>query len=504
MLTSYEMRNLLFRRQFIAINQEISGFDGWRHESLNHKGEVLNLYLHPDLECKRGKNRVFELLIIGYILDPEFPALTDSEIHQELLRLGTFDEVVHSLEKYNGRYAVIYSDRDILRTLNDPTGFREIYYLEDKEKIAFGSTPDIIAEALSIDKTEDQDIINFFTSDEYKKANCTWMGQRTLYDNVLLLIPNHYLDLINGNMVRFWPDKTLKRIELEDCAQECADILKGTFESAVNRYDLHMGITAGWDSRLLLSATKDFKEKIFYYVNKPTSYSRKHKDISLPLKMSKRFNLNLNIVEIPSQYDEAFRDIMYRNNVLARDDLISVFQEVIRRKWDHTFTVSGTLGNGVPRIYKRIPDDIEVKGKHIAVFSGYNQLPYPVKDLDKWALEAKTICEKAGVNIMDLAQIEQDHWASLTSSEQDIAREEIRPFNNRKLISLFWSLNEKYRYQFYPLAYIRIMQILWTEVLDFPLNPSTKSLLYKCLRILGIERKVYKYYKKRKFIKTIK
>lgn len=500
------MSNLLYRRQFIAINQEISGFDDWSHERLIHKNEVLNFYFHPDLKFCRGKNRLFELLIVGYILDPEFPVLSDSEILHELLLLGTFDEIVHTLEKYNGRYVVIYSDKDIMRILNDPTGFREIYYLVANKKIAFGSTPNIIAETLNISKTDDQDINAFFTSDEYKKADYTWIGQRTLYDNVLHLLPNHYLDLTKRTMVRFWPNKRLEKIELEECAQECADILKGTMESAVNRYDLHMGITAGWDTRLLLSATKDFKDRIYYYVNKPTHYSGNHKDISIPLKISQRLDLNLSIVDIPSQYDDAFRDVLYKNNVLARDVHLSVFQEVYKRNWDHTYTVSGALGNGMARIYVRIPDGVEVTGKHIAVFTGYHKLTYPVNALDEWALQTNSICKNAGIDIMDLFQMEQEnaHWASLSSSEQDIVREEIRPFNNRKLIRLLWSLDDKYRYQYYPLIYLKIIQILWKEILDFPLNPSTKSQLYKSLRILGIEQKVYKYYKKRKFVKSVK
>jgi len=104
-----------------------------------------------------------------------------------------------------------------------------------------------------------------------------------------------------------------------------------------------------------------------------------------------------------------------------------------------------------------------------------------------------------------LYQWEQDnaHWASLASSEQDIVREEIRPFNNRRLIEIIWSLDEKYRYQYNPIIYSKIIDILWKDVMKIPLNPSTKTYFYKLLRVLGIEREVYRYYKKRKFTKSL-
>jgi hypothetical protein len=267
-----------------------------------------------------------------------------------------------------------------------------------------------------------------------------------------------------------------------------------------------MGITAGWDTRLLLASSREYKEKIFYYVNKPSSFNDSTKDIKIPKNLSRKLGFKLNIIDIPDEVSTEFKEYFSSNNILSHEKLLSVFYNVYKNKWDRTYTVSGAMANGVARIYMPFPKGYEITGKNIALLADYGDSKYVIRELDKWCDQVIPICEKTGIKIMYLYQWEQDnaHWAALTSSEQDIVREEIRPFNNRRLIELLWSLEDKYRYQHHPIIYIKIMQILWKEVLETPINPSRKSNLFRILRLLGIEQKTYYAHKKRKFLHAAK
>lgn len=499
------MNRLLFRRQFIALHKDITGPEDWTKDVLVYQNKDLFIYHHPDLEYSRGKNDSFELIILGYLLDPYNPEFSDNDILEELLKRDSFEEVIEASDQYTGRYVMIYSDGNGLFLFNDPVGFRELYYCYECELVAFGSTPDILSEYVESSRTEDPDILAFFNSEAFKKTDGTWIGDKTLYDNILHLIPNHYLEVNTREVVRFWPKKPLPSIDLEECARECARILKGTMESSVNRYEVHVGLTAGWDTRLLLAASKEIRDKIFFYVNRPSEFSDGHRDLTVPQRMAEELGFDLSIVGISDEVDEDFRKAFLKNNALARELLLPVFHEVYKRNWQDTYTVTGTYGNGLARIYWSFPEGIEPSGKGVALFAGYQDLSYPVRVLDGWVDSVWELCQEYGINLMGLYDWEQEnpHWGSLASSEQDIVREEIRPFNNRRLITLLWSLENKYRYQYHPIIYISIMRILWKDVLKFPLNPSRKSQLYRILRTLGIERKVYNYYKKRKFLKSL-
>jgi hypothetical protein len=229
-------------------------------------------------------------------------------------------------------------------------------------------------------------------------------------------------------------------------------------------------------------------------------------DIRIAKKLAEKLNFNLNIVNIQPEVGQKFREIFYLNNCLAHEKLIAVFFEVYNRKWDNTHVVTGAMANGLARVFFRIPKGFKRTGKNVAALAGYSKNKYIVNTLNDWIENVKSTCDTFNIDIMDIYQWEQDntHWASLTASEQDIVREEIRPVNNRKLIELFWSLDTRYRFQNHPEIYKRIIKILWNDALLIPCNPSKRSWMFKLLRILGIEQQIYYWHKKRQFLRELK
>jgi hypothetical protein len=500
------MNDLKFKRQFICLNKELKIPENWKKISFYHKAIDWNLYHHPDLTVSMEDNGLFQIILIGYILDPYNPTYDDAGVLKDLLQCGSFEQITSKTDIYNGRFVIIYKDEHDLKVLNDVTGFREVYYYFKENLKAFGSTPNILANYLHLSKTTNNDMLSFYHSDVLAGNDYTWVGYDTLYENVKMLPPNHFLNLCDRIVTRFWPREPLKKISLKDAAGICATILKGTIESAVMRYHLHAGLTAGWDTRLLLSATKEFKDKIFYYTNKRSLNKTAMRDLKIPDRLSKYLGINLHYIDIDESVDQAFKDIFKSNNILSRDKLLPVFYNVYQRGWMNTVTVSGTMGNGLARVYMRVPKGYEITGENVARLSNYENQAYAVQSLNQWVQGALPLCNAYNIDIMDLFQLEQDnaHWATLASSEQDIVREEIRIFNNRNLLKHFWSLDDKYRYQYNPAIYTEIMKILWKEVLDVPINPSFRTNLYKILRFFYIEKLIYTYYKKKKFVEPFK
>jgi len=499
-------QKLLYRRQYVLSSFPISSIQGWLTDSFNFKNKNISLQYHPDLTYHREKVDSRELFILGYILDPANPGYDNCTILKNLLKNINYCDLVKALEKYNGRFVLIYKDQNNLNIVGDAVGFRQIYYFYTANgDFICGSTSNLISKLFNIPVTSDNNILSFYKSKEFKNSNHIWVGNQTLYDGIFQLLPNYYLDVPARKYVRYWPAEPITKIDADECAERCAGIIRGTFLSALNRYELHMGVTAGWDSRLLLSATRDFKDKIFYYVNKGPDHSTYLRDLEIPRKLSEKLGISINILEIDKEVDKKFSEIFFINEILARPQLMPIFYDAYKRKNDNKFTVSGTMGNGLARIYMRIPEGADLNGNSVAALSKLIGSSYAVERLNQWVIEVKSVCSDYKIDIMDLYQMEQEnpHWASLASAEQDIVRDEIRPFNNQELIRLFWSLEDHYRFQYYPLIYIKIMNILWKEVTDIPLNPSLKSSLYDILRQVGMDQKIYYYFKKRKFLKLL-
>jgi len=136
----------------------------------------------------------------------------------------------------------------------------------------------------------------------------------------------------------------------------------------------------------------------------------------------------------------------------------------------------------------------QITGAIASYAVGFKRNEYAIRILDGWLEETKNLCEELEINVLDLYQVEQDapNWSSLTASEQDIVREEMRPFNSRHLVSLFWSLPDKYRFNYNPSIYKSVIKQLWKEVLDVPVNPSRNSFVFKWLGKIGIDRFVFR------------
>jgi len=497
-----KINDLIFCRQFLFTNIPVNCFSTFKNVVLSINNKNWYLYFHPKLNVLYDGNTWNQIILLGYIIDPFNPERTDKEILEMLLGLNSFELIIKETNNFCGRFVIIHSDNKSIKIFNDAVGFRTVYYHIKNNLNACGSTPDIIAYAHKLPLTSNKEIINFYNSEEFKKNDQIWIGKSTMYDNIYHLLPNHFLNFSNNVVKRFWPDfKIFFTANQKDKIKLCAEILQNTLLAASKRYKLHFGITAGWDTRLLFAASGRIKDSTFYYVNKSENFTLDHIDIKIPLLMAEKFGFKLNIIDINSNVNPVFEKIFFKNNILANKKLLPVFHEVYNRNITDSYTVTGVMGNGIARIYMRLPEDMEVNGKNLARFSNYQNLKYPVEALEEWITEVKDLCNENNIDIMDLYQWEQDnaHWATCSAIDQDIVRDEIVPFNNRKLISLFWSMKPSSRYQYNPVIYKKIIRLLWKDALNFPVNPSRKSHLFSILRFLGLEQKIYYYYKKRKF-----
>jgi hypothetical protein len=494
------MKNLVFRRQYLLSNVNIKKIDNWKHLNIPSTKQNLKLYYHPDLEITHLQLQDRGLVLIGYIIDPFNPDLSNTEILRKILNLSSLQDILKETDNFNGRYAIIYSNGKNTCIFHDATGFREIYYCFLKDEIYCGSTPNIINKYTNLELDRDKSITEFIGSSEYK-ASGFWVGRRTPFQNIFHLQPSFYLDLDKKMFYRYWPDKIRKEISLKEGANLMAKILKGTILGAAKRYKLHQSLTAGYDSRVILAASKDVKDQIKFFVNKVTRFSL-NADIKISKRIAKRHNINLEVVDVDKiDVDDNFRSILYKNNIFTTETHIKIFYDVYMKKLDDTYWVTGTFGNQILRTSFTLRKK-RLSGFDIAKHFKYNNYNYAIDSIEEWLKEAREVYNKYGYDLANMFYWEQftGNFQNVSASGQDIVREEIRPFNCRKLITTYISLKNKYRYKDHPRGHLMIIRILWKELLKIPFAVyTTPSYWFKrTFRFLGIElfvNRIYNFFK---------
>jgi hypothetical protein len=482
--------NLAFRRQFLLSNCPLKKISDWQSNNISVKDFTLYLYTHSDLEVTKAEYLNNQLILLGYIMDPYNPGLSNADIANNNVRNKNLEELFNNIHKYNGRFIIIYTNNEQTVIFHDAIGFREIYYYLSDNILLCGSTPSIINE-FTDEILDDEVSINEFLNSSVYRETTLWIGTNTPYKNLYHLLPNHYLDLKKKSIHRYWPNKPKQTIHLKEGARKIADILKGTMLAACTRYQLEQAITSGYDSRLLLAASKDITSKIKFCVNRVGALNERSPDIFVPVKIAKQFNLDFKVIDAREIIvDTVFKKIYYCNNTFARDRHLNTFYDVYQRNHENKYWVTGTVGNEILRIACPL-NNKKISASDIARRFNYDNYTYAVNSIAKWLEDARPVCEKYGYNIMNLFFWEQYVCSldNLSASEQDIVREEIRPFNSRDLLTTYLSLKNKYRYKDNPKGHTEATKLLWRDLTKIPYFHASKSSdrIKKIFRFLGIE-----------------
>lgn len=497
------MKNLVFRRQFLLTNQKIQVDITWRKNHISRNNFECILYTHPDLSVTQKSTDDADLFLLGYVLNPFNPDHSNSDILDTLSNSGSFSSLTAETEKLTGRYALIYIDKNTINILHDATGFREVYFYSNDGVFACGSTPNIISRYLNIGRDDDNELNRFFDSPQLNGPERKWIGDKTIFKGIKKLLPNHYVDLLKNQTYRYWPlaPREIKKISV--ATDYAAQILTGTYDSAVNRFNIYQTLTGGWDTRLMLAAGRKHISKLNFYFNRGFKSDKgliNSPDYLITKEIAEKYKLRIEFIEIDNlEVDKEFENIYYSNNILARKKLLKVYYDRFLRNPQNCITVSGTEGNSLLRLKSSLNRDAS-NAETFAGLLGYSNFPFAVKSIEEWLQQSKHLT-KMNYVLSDLFYWEQNfaNWGTLSGSEQDIVWDELRPFNNRALISNFGSLDDKYRYKDYPISYVKIIQKLWPELLEYHIETKNYK-LKKVLRTINMEQLADKVFQRIKAV----
>ncbi|MEX8517088.1 MAG: hypothetical protein AB3X44_01060 [Leptothrix sp. (in: b-proteobacteria)] len=481
---SAQLERLHYRRQFLLGPEFVANFPDWIRLEISPR---LKLSAHPDLEVAQFTAEDGSITLLGFIFDAAQPHATPQDILQRLWQLREQPEALRrQTDDLGGRWVLVIRHGQQCWLVHDATGARQVCHMRLGNALICASQPGLIAELheLVIDPAA-QDFVRARGDSD---LDVYWLpGNRTLYREVRVLLPNHVLDLQNGQIQRRWPTEPLPKGNHADVLARSLATLKGFMAAAQRRRGgLSVPMTAGWDSRLVLAMSRPAASDLHCYTLIYPNQSRHNRDVAVPARLLRRLGLKHDLIEYPRSVDPAFRAVCQRSTYSGHTAFCADSQSLRTLYPAERLCLTGDVAEIVKCHYRLGPEHTgPLTAADLARLCGLPLHPFAIEALDEWLAGVPTNC---AIDPLDLFCWEQmaGRWQALIRAEYDIVQESFAPLNCRSLLTDMLTLDESLRRAPSFVLLRELIEQLWPETLSEPVNPPEKTgLTIRLLRILG-------------------
>lgn len=458
-------------------------------------------YLHcgEGLPYCNTSSKQIEIHLIGDLYDWRNSELKNEDILKDLLQfseLKIFD-FIEKINSYFGAFIFIIVKNDKIYLFNDACGQREVYYTTDF--IHFGTQVKLLETVSDLIDHTNKDAIDYYQSSNYQKHKLH-VHDFTHKKNVKHLLPNHLINISDRKIQRFFPTEPNKQQPIKVIAQKAAVMLKGYLRAIANRKKLLIGLTAGYDSRVLFLASLGLD--CTYYINKMSSMDDDHYDISIAKQLCGIYEKELTIIE------KDFFKIQFKNGEAKEryEDGIDFprFSNIATDTEPDEVVINGNISEIARNYFGYFKNLNETE---LSFLNEKQNLKLAITQYKKW-LDNKSTFEKLGFNYLDMFYWEEKMgiWQAKARTELfALDRNFATPYNSRGLLALLLSTNRKDRDAYNNQLYNKIIAELSDQnekVLNTPINPSKKNTitkLLKRLRLFNLSKKILLKFQMSKF-----
>jgi hypothetical protein len=482
-----ERERLTLIRQFLLAPRKLEEFPGWNH---CEPGGGFHLYSHPELPVTAAVAGGTGLTLIGYVIDPFHPEWDDHQILAHLAADMESGRDPHdATDHLGGRWLLLLSRPGTAFLVPDTCALRQAYYGRSSDGSLYVASQPGLMERLPGIRVGDSLVVDRFGPESPGTLPSGEM-------EILRLLPNHRLDLVTGRSTRFWPRVPFADISLEDGVARSAPIFRKELEAVIRRYDVAGTLTAGFDSRIMLSALRGREQQVRFYVNRHIEHPEGHRDQVVPAQIASDLGLDFRVIDTREPVAEWFRKL-YLSNISYFIEGVSGENRAHEISAVYRSDVAGRMGiSGVVSELTRA-----------YFYSGKSNIPYPkaitassltglnvwwgkrnrvdLLALEGWLEDARAVERDSHILLLDLFYWEHLLGRILATMllEYDLVSEHCAPYNNRVLLSTILQVPVRYRSHPDYLFHARVIEYLWPELLRYPINPTS---LLERLRLFGV------------------
>lgn len=428
-------------------------------------------------QCKYIRSAEREWLLIGYAIDAQHPQddegkmLTrlDEGCDKNLCNLA--DQTLY----WGGRWVLFSLRGSSLSAITDCCGLKQLFHGCN----VFGSQSRYVA--MAINAEADVEAESYIKQTMAHDKEYAWPLDVTPYNNIKRLLPNHIYD--KGEIQRIQPREHFSGMRQEKRVCAVADLLKKMMQAASFRTNLAVTLTAGWDSRLVLAACDEVKEKIDVVTLKYHHIADSHIDIQIPKHLCEKYGYmhkTLPCKSLETDFVEAYK--VHSEN--AHEYWMQMTQSVRDYGYEDWFWTKGSC-NEVSRNSSGILYDWQVNTRVLSKLYGVLPCDYSKAIIGKWLESAKVYAAETGYSVLDLFYWEHrlGSWLAECLNEADVVGETFTPFSVRAYFELIKDVPVSERispdYRFFG----EVLKASGMS-LDIPVNPhryDSLSAKMKCL-----------------------
>lgn len=487
---------LKFRRQFLLTPNECPDLENWNSETLGRH----TIYVHPDCFQTVVQTKGRKGILLGHVINPRTPDLTNVDILKLLLAQVDEAGIAKVLYKIVGRFVLIIEENDAFTFFNDACGLKSFFYTQFENEFYAASQP-LLLKLVTKDLVVKGERYHSYFNSEYVKDNREhWFPSGTsLYPGVYHLVANHYLKSETLNQTRYWPVEHLEIGGYEENKKKFASLLKQTIDVASKKYCLGLGLTGGFDSRILLSASKDAAEDMLFYTLQYRNLDIDTNDVKIPVSLSEKLGFIHKVLDCRIPIADEFKTVYLGNSDMAHlDDWGHIAYGIFQKFPGEKMPVKGNCSEtGRCFFYKNgVHPKIDSSEDIMDINPKWKEIPFIQQRITEWFNEVEKPVNNKGYNILDLFhwEISTGSWQTQSQLEWDIVHDTFTPFNNRELLDIMLRIDTKYRSKPNYILYRETMKILWPEVLLEPINPETaKTQLKNKIKALLVQTGFEKY-----------
>lgn len=464
--------DLVSRRQFAITDRPLEDLAAWNRTALRCG---MSVQAHPELEVTQLSTATRTVTMIGYAVDPSRPSATNEDIVAALLsEIDSLDRSFYPTARLVGRWVVVVEDDDGGVLFHDPCGLRQVHH-----SIASARTPRFCTSQPGLVKRElglrrDERAMEEFARSDYARLDeeYWWPYDSTPFRDVRCLIPNHYLDLTDWSVHRFWPTAPPAPIALDEAVEFGSSLLTSALQALGERFPLSLPLTAGRDSRTLLAASRDLAPTIHFFTLSIPNASDNRTDIRVAASLLARLGLVHHVVPVMRRVHKDFLDA-YRQSVEPAHLSAALLAESMAGTCPpDRVALMGHASEIVRNFYRfRVGADQEDLA-HLLEKVHMTGNGFAEEHFRAWMADVAPAID-LGYDLWDLLYWEQrdGRWAANGQAQWDVVFESATPFNCRLLLeTLLGVASEQRGHPAFDL-HQQMMQAMWPEVLNEPLNP---------------------------------
>lgn len=433
--------------------------------------KTLILHHTTGTEVLTCQDTACEITVIGLCVDTH-GELSREDIPAYLLGFAGqgIQSVYEHAARFSGKYVLCCQCADGRYLFGDATGSVEINYALSQTSFCAASVSQLVAKQFHYAVSEYAQAIR--SGSDYSQA---LPNDLTMFDEIKVLLPNHYLDIANRQVVRvpLCPISPDLRDNVNDVVDRSIPLIENTLRAYHKYYKIVCPLTSGYDSRIVFSFLKDEIPDLTCYTFLHRGFTEETDDIKVPRLLCQAYQKQHIIIpdlKAPDAYVSDMEAIMgsycYRGTIDLAYTYLSVFRGCALVNGDIIDQVGKSLlGN---RLAPRYGTAAYFQCKL------HNFSKQAKEELERYLSDVRR--KEPADRIFDLFAIENrcGRWAAQGGSIYSLASiPSLNLFNSRELICLWASLDRKHRVQ--EQIHKGIFMRKDPGLLRFPFNPSDRT-----------------------------